>query len=148
MGVIFIDIDFYTNLYLNINKVENRKLKVDTIIKRNNSLVVKQNILNLKNNQELLIILQNIKTKEQFKCNYLIEDNNIVLLVDSLLNLFTDYEWALQILCKNDDIHYLYTPILNESIIVDDQNCSDKPYKLFLRVLENKELRISAVCKK
>lgn len=128
--------------------MENRKLKLDKLILKNNTLIFEQNAIELEKESELLIVIQNVKTKEEFICEYLITTNNIVVLLDSLFNLFTNYEGSIQILRKNNDKYYLYTPILNCKPTIDSQKDVNSQYRWFVRVLENGEIRLSSIMKK
>ena len=128
--------------------MENRKLKLDKLILKNNTLIFEQNAIELEKESELLIVIQNVKTKEEFICEYLITTNNIVVLLDSLFNLFTNYEGSIQILRKNNDKYYLYTPILNCKPTIDSQKDVNSQYRWFVRVLENGEIRLSSIIKK
>lgn len=128
--------------------MENRKLKLDKLILKNNTLIFEQNAIKLEKESELLVVIQNVKTKEEFICEYLITTNNIVVLLDSLFNLFTNYEGSIQILRKNNDKYYLYTPILNCKPTIDSQKDVNSQYRWFVRVLENGEIRLSSIMKK
>lgn len=103
--------------------------------------------MDFKDEEELLVIIRNVKTKEEFICEYLINDNNLIILLDNLLNLFTNYEGSIQILSKNKDKYYLYTPILKENIIMNMQKDTNDKYKWFIRILENGEIRLSSIIK-
>ncbi|MBC5628755.1 hypothetical protein H8S20_07620, partial [Clostridium sp. NSJ-6] len=121
---------------------------LDKLILKNNTLIFEQNAIELEKESELLIVIQNVKTKEEFICEYLITTNNIVVLLDSLFNLFTNYEGSIQILRKNNDKYYLYTPILNCKPTIDSQKDVNSQYRWFVRVLENGEIRLSSIMKK
>ncbi|MDU2670548.1 MAG: hypothetical protein E7C49_00925 [Clostridium sp.] len=123
-------------------------MKLDKLILKNNTLIFEQNAIELEKESELLIVIQNVKTKEEFICEYLITTNNIVVLLDSLFNLFTNYEGSIQILRKNNDKYYLYTPILNCKPTIDSQKDVNSQYRWFVRVLENGEIRLSSIMKK
>ena len=61
---------------------------------------------------------------------------------------FTDYEGSISIVAKCDNTFFSITPILlkeNLTIINDFQKTN---YKLFIRTLENGELRLSSIIKK
>lgn len=123
-------------------------MKLDKLILKNNTLIFEQNAIELEKESELLVVIQNVKTKEEFICEYLITTNNIVVLLDSLFNLFTNYEGSIQILKKNNDKYYLYTPILNCKPTIDSQKDVNSQYRWFVRVLENGEIRLSSIMKK
>ncbi len=123
-------------------------MKLDKLILKNNTLIFEQNAIKLEKESELLVVIQNVKTKEEFICEYLITTNNIVVLLDSLFNLFTNYEGSIQILRKNNDKYYLYTPILNCKPTIDSQKDVNSQYRWFVRVLENGEIRLSSIMKK
>lgn len=123
-------------------------MKLDKFIFKNNTLILEQNSIELKNENELLVIIQNVKTKEEFICEYLITDNNIVILLDSLLHLFTNYEGSIQLISKNNDNYCFYTPILKYNSIIDSRKDVNDKYKWFVRILENGELRLSSIIKK
>lgn len=123
-------------------------MKLDKLILKNNTLIFEQNAIELEKESELLVVIQNVKTKEEFICEYLITTNNIVVLLDSLFNLFTNYEGSIQILRKNNDKYYLYTPILNCKPTIDSQKDVNSQYRWFVRVLENGEIRLSSIMKK
>lgn len=123
-------------------------MKLDKIILKNNTLIFEQNAIELEKESELLVVIQNVKTKEEFICEYLITTNNIVVLLDSLLHLFTNYEGSIQILRKNNDKYYLYTPILKCKHTIDSQKDVNSQYTWFVRVLENGEIRLSSIMKK
>ena len=128
--------------------MENRKLKLDNLILKNNTLIFEQNAIELEKESELLVIIQSVKTKEEFICEYLITTNKIVVLLDSLLHLFTNYEGSIQILRKNNDKYYLYTPILKSKPTIESQKDVNSQYTWFVRVLENGEIRLSSIMKK
>ena len=146
--MIIININNYTDFYSNNNILETRKLRIDKLIQRDNSLIFEQNTIKFRCEEELLVIIRNVKTKEEFICEYLITTNNIVVLLDSLFNLFTNYEGSIQILRKNNDKYYLYTPILNCKPTIDSQKDVNSQYRWFVRVLENGEIRLSSIMKK
>ena len=123
-------------------------MKLDKLILKNNTLIFEQNAIELEKESELLVVIQNVKTKEEFICEYLITTNNIVVLLDSLFNLFTNYEGSIQILRKNNNKYYLYTPILNCKPTIDSQKDVNSQYRWFVRVLENGEIRLSSIMKK
>lgn len=141
-------INNYTNFYTSNNILENRKLKLDKFVLKNNTLILEQNATELEKENELIVVIQNVKTKEEFICEYLINTNNIVILLDSLLHLFTNYEGSIQILNKINNEYYLYTPILKYKPTIDSQKAVNNQYTWFVRVLENGEIRLSSIMKK
>ena len=146
--MIIININNYTDFYSNNNILETRKLRIDKLIQRDNSLIFEQNTIKFRCEEELLVIIRNVKTKEEFICDYLIKANNLVIILDSLLHLFSNYEGAIQILNKSDEKYYLYNPIMKNNNIIKEKIANNKPYKWFIRVLENGEIRLSSIINK
>ncbi|CUN59860.1 hypothetical protein H8S10_15385 [Clostridium sp. NSJ-49] len=146
--MIIININNYTDFYSNNNILETRKLRIDKLIQRDNSLIFEQNTIKFRCEEELLVIIRNVKTKEEFICDYLIKANNLVIILDSLLHLFSNYEGAIQILNKSDEKYYLYNPIMKNNNIINEKIANNKQYKWFIRVLENGEIRLSSIINK
>lgn len=142
------NINNHLNFQLNNIDIENRKLKLDSFILKNNSLIFEQNIMDLNKEEILLIIIQNVKTKEEFICKYLINKNSIIVLLDSLVHLFTNYEGEIRILSKNIDKYCSYTPILKDNTTIGTQKDMINQYTWFTRVLENGQIRLSSIIKK
>lgn len=123
-------------------------MKIEKVTQKNTSLILQQKVIDFKSLDKLVIIIRNIKTKEEFICEHLINDNNLIIHLNSLLYLLTNYEGSIQILIQNKNKSYLYTPIVKDDMITDIKIDINKKYNLFTRVLENGEIRISSIIKK
>lgn len=131
----------------NICNIENKKMKVDKIIQNQNSVVIDQKDLNIKNDDELYVIIKNIKTRDEYLCEHLISKNKIIIILEPLIHLFTNYEGSIYILYKNNGDFYAYTPFLKNHYAIDQHQDSKKLYRWFTRVLENDEIRFSCIIK-
>ena len=84
-----------------------------------------------------------------FICPFTINSSNSITIdLSDIYLYFTDYEGSISIVAKCDNTFFSITPILlkeNLTIINDFQKTN---YKLFIRTLENGELRLSSIIKK
>ena len=61
---------------------------------------------------------------------------------------FTDYEGSISIVAKCDNTFFSITPILSKENLTIINDFQKTNYKLFIRTLENGELRLSSIIKK
>ena len=136
------------NLEIDLLDFEEKRIKVDEIEQGPNTISIKQRDLHFDKEDMVFIFLKNIKTREKYLCNHSINENKLVISLDSLAHCFTDNEGAISIIIKRDFKYYIYTPILNKNSNIKFTDKSNAVYEWYLRKLDNGEFRISTIIKK
>lgn len=123
-----------------------KKIKLRKIVKDSTSILLYYTNLNLKDFNKLNVLLKNIKTREEYQCNFKMTDEYIDIHLDEMSDFFTDYEASLVIALEDNEAIYYYSPaVLNSSEIIDlsKPTYTVNNYKWFIRILHNGELRLS-----
>ncbi|WP_302631118.1 hypothetical protein [uncultured Clostridium sp.] len=91
------------------------------------------------------VILQNIKTRQEYECRFYVTDEYIEICLDTLTDYFTDYEATVFITLQKDTILYYYIPVVTSCELseVKKQTYSNSNYQWFIRTSPNGELRLS-----
>lgn len=136
------------NLEIDLLDFEEKKIKVEEIEQGPNKISIKQRDLQFDKEDMVFIFIKNIKTREKYLCKHSINENKLVISLDSLAHCFTDNEGAIFIILKRGFKYYIYTPILNKSSNIKFTDKSNAIYEWYLRKLDNGEFRISTIIKK
>ena len=119
-----------------------RKLSLKNFINKNNKVTLIFSKKDYNDYDFIEVIIKNTKNKEEFTCPFTINSSNSITIdLSDIYLYFTDYEGSISIVAKCDNTFFSITPILlkeNLTIINDFQKTN---YKLFIRTLENGELR-------
>ena len=104
--------------------------------------------MNLNSYKTVSVFFKNIKTREIFKCISKIEDNNLIIDLESLNYLCTNYEFSIIIILDDYNCSTAIYPKLrqnenNENSIIFSSDKSNIQW--FLRVLDNGKLRLSTI---
>lgn len=123
----------------------NKRLKVKKIVKISNSIFLYYSKLELKDFSKMSVILQNIKTRQEYECKFAATDEYIEICLDTLTDYFTDYEATVFITLQKDTILYYYIPVITSCELseVKKQTYSNSNYQWFIRTSPNGELRLS-----
>ena len=123
----------------------NKRLKVKKVIKNSNSIFLYYSKLKLKEFSKINVILQNIKTREEYECKFNATDEYIEIHLDSLADYFTDNEATIFITLQKDKILYYYIPVVNSCNLSDKkkQTYNNSNYQWFIRTSPTGELRVS-----
>lgn len=123
----------------------NKRLKVKKVIKNSNSIFLYYSKLELKEFSKINVTLQNIKTREEYECEFDATDEYIEIHLDALTDYFTDYEATVFITLQKDTILYYYIPVMTSCELseVKKQTYSNSNYQWFIRTSPNGELRLS-----
>lgn len=79
---------------------------------------------------------------------YYKSSNSITIDLSDIYLYFTDYEGSISIVAKCDNTFFSITPILSKENLTIINDFQKTNYKLFIRTLENGELRLSSIIKK
>ena len=123
----------------------NKRLKVKKFVKISNSIFLYYSKLELKDFSKMSVILQNIKTRQEYECRFGVTDEYIEICLDTLTDYFTDYEATVFITLQKDTILYYYIPVVTSCELseVKKQTYSNSNYQWFIRTSPNGELRLS-----
>lgn len=123
----------------------NKRLKVKKVIKNSNSIFLYYSKLKLKEFSKINVILQNIKTREEYECKFNATDEYIEIHLDTLADYFTDNEATIFITLQKDKILYYYIPVVNSCNLSDKkkQTYNNSNYQWFIRTSPTGELRVS-----
>ncbi|MCQ2969470.1 MAG: hypothetical protein MJ191_05030 [Clostridium sp.] len=123
----------------------NKKLKLKKVTQNLNSIFLYYSKLELKEFSKINVVLQNIKTREEYKCKFDSTNEYIEIHLDTLTDYFTDYEATIFITLQKDKMLYYYIPIVASCELSDikKQTYSNSNYRWFIRTSPNKELRLS-----
>lgn len=121
-----------------------KKIFLEKCIKNNNKLIFYFSNIDFNIST---IIIKNIKNREEFICPFTKEYPNIITIdLNPLCPYFTDYEGSIFIDTNDGKI---LTPLLPYKNILNIENTLDKlQFKLFLRILDNGEFRVSSIVNK
>ncbi|WP_302640464.1 hypothetical protein [uncultured Clostridium sp.] len=89
--------------------------------------------------------MQNIKTREEYECEFDATDEYIEIHLDALTDYFTDNEATIFITLQKDKILYYYIPVVNSCELLDikKQTYNTSNYQWFIRTSPTGELRLS-----
>lgn len=123
----------------------NKRLKVKKVIKNSNSIFLYYSKLELKEFSKMSVILQNIKTRQEYECRFDVTDEYIEICLDTLTDYFTDNEATIFITLQKDKILYYYIPVVNSCELLDikKQTYNTSNYQWFIRTSPTGELRLS-----
>ena len=123
----------------------NKRLKVKKVIKDSNSIFLYYSKLKLKEFSKINVILQNIKTREEYECKFNATDEYIEIHLDTLADYFTDNEATIFITLQKDKILYYYIPVVNSCNLSDKkkQTYNNSNYQWIIRTSPTGELRLS-----
>lgn len=133
-----------------INFLSTKKLNIKKFVQADKDVTIVPENIDLNFFEEIQVIIKNIKTKEEYFCPFTKDNNSIMIDLNEISHLFTDYEGAIYIILKKDNIVYTLKPIIkNSTIIKNSLNYEDKRYySWFVRILENGEILFSSVIRK
>ena len=123
----------------------NKRLKVKKFVKISNSIFLYYSKLELKDFSKMSVILQNIKTRQEYECRFDVTDEYIEICLDTLTDYFTDYEATVFITLQKDTILYYYIPVVTSCELseVKKQTYSNSNYQWSIRTSPNGDLRLS-----
>lgn len=123
----------------------NKRLKVKKIAKNSNSIFLYYSKSDLPGFSKMDVVLQNIKTREEYNCKFDVTDEYIEIHLDTLTDFFTDYEATIFITLQRDKILYYYIPVVTSCELSDikKKTYSNSNYQWFIRTSPNGELRLS-----
>lgn len=124
-----------------------KKLNINTFINSSDKVTFIPDNINLSSFEKIQIIIKNIKTREEYFCPFIFDDNSITIDLSKISHLFTDYEGSIYIILVKENITYSLNPIIKKSTILksDLNNKSNRLYQWFIRILENGEILFSSV---
>lgn len=136
---------FTMNNYIKSSYI--KKVFLENCIKNNNKLLLYFSPIDYNNFNISTIIIKNIKNREEFICPFTKEYPNIISIdLNPLCSYFTDYEGSIFIDTNDDKLLIPLSPYKN---VLNIESTLDKSqFKLFLRVLDNGEFRISSIVNK
>lgn len=135
------------DIKINSNSLCLKKLNINTFINSLDKVTFIPDNINLSSFEEIQIIIKNIKTREEYFCPFIFDNNSITIDLSKLSHLFTDYEGSIYIILSKENITYSLNPIIKKSTILksDLNNKSSRLYQWFIRILENGEILFSSV---
>lgn len=133
-----------------ISFLSTRKLNIKKFVQADKEVTIIPENIDLNFFEEIQVIIKNIKTKEEYFCPFTKDNNSILIDLSGISHLFTDYEGAIYIILKKDNIVYNLKPIIkNSTIIKNNLNGENKKsYSWFVRILENGEILFSSIMKR
>ena len=139
---------FTVNNYIKSSYI--KRISLEKCIKNNNKLILYFLPKDYENLNFSMIIIKNIKNREEFTCPFTKElPNTITLDLSSLCSYFTDYEGSIFINTENRINNTILIPILPEKNIINFENTLNSTnFKWVIRILDNGELRLSGVVNK
>lgn len=127
-----------------------RDSKVSALGLTNYRIKLQLNNIYFKDIDEVDVVLKNVKTRDIFVGESSINNNTLHINLKSLSFMCTDNEFMLLLIIKRDDIYSVINPVIKGKY----HDISDKFINLdlegvewYLRILENGELRLSAIIK-
>ena len=133
-----------------VNSTYIKRVFLEKCIKNNNKLILyffddNYNLLN-----SSIVVIKNIKNRDEFICPFSKDlPNTLTIDLSSLCSYFTDYEGAITIKVKENSSEIILVPILLEkNILTLEDSIANLPFKWFIRVLDNGELRLSSIVNK
>lgn len=139
---------FTMNNYIKSSYI--KKILLEKCIKNNNKLTLYLSPKDYESLRFSMVIIKNIKNREEFTCPFTKEPpNKITVDLSSLSAYFTDYEGSIFINTENKINDTILIPILPEKNIINFENTlNSTSFKWFIRILDNGELRLSSVVNK
>lgn len=133
-----------------VSFLSKRKLNIKKFVQADKNVTIIPENIDLNFFEEIQVIIKNIKTKEEYSCPFTKDDNSIIIDLSEISHLFTDYEGAIYIILKKDNIIYNLKPIIKNSTIIKNTLNNDNKhyYSWFVRILENGEILFSSIIKK
>ncbi len=140
-----IKIEDYEKHYFYFNSIE-KFLSFYSL--SDNYLTLKFEDIDLSDYKCISIFLKNIKTRELLKCVSKIQDNSLIINLQNLNNLCTNYEYSIIVTLENYNYSTTIYPRLKtidnkENYIISSSVNSNIQW--FLRILENGKLRLSTI---
>lgn len=106
--------------------------------------------INLKEVEEIEVVLKNVKTRDIFFGESSIKESIITVNLKSLNSLCSDNEFLLLLIIKIDGLYSFINPITKNTpntLSTDFESLDSAGVKWYLRSLENGELRLSTIIK-
>ena len=126
-----------------------RKLSLKNFINKNKKVTLIFSKKDYNDYDFIEVIIKNTKNKEEFTCPFTINSSNSITIdLSDIYLYFTDYEGSISIVAKCDNTFFSITPILSKENLTIINDFQKTNYKLFIRTLENGELRLSSIIKK
>jgi hypothetical protein len=134
----------------NVSFLSKRKLNIKKFVQADKNVTIIPENIDLNFFEEIQVIIKNIKTKEEYLCPFTKNNNSIIIDLSGISHLFTDYEGAIYIILKKDNIIYNLKPIIKNSTIIKNNlnNDNKRYYSWFVRILDNGEILFSSIIKK
>lgn len=134
----------------NINFLPAKKLKIKKFVRASKEVTIVPENIDLNVFEEIQVIIKNIKTREEYFCPFIKDNNSIIIDLSKISDLFTDNEGSIYIILKKENVVYNLNPIIKSSTIIKN-NLDDEAQKhnhWFMRVLDNGEILFSSIIKK
>ena len=130
-----------------INSSYIKKISLEKCIKNDNKIILYFSPKDYSSLTSSIIILKNIKNRDEFICPFSKDfPNTLTLDLSTLHSYFTDYEGSISIKIQENTIETILTPILFQKNIVNfEDTTNNSSFKWFIRVLDNGELRLSSI---
>lgn len=126
-----------------------KKLTLEKCFNCNNKLTLYFYTKDYNSYTFLDIVIRNTKNRDEFICPFTINSpNSITIDLNNICQCLTDYEGSLSIVAKSSHTLFSITPILSKEKLIIDGFSHKSPYKLYIRTLENGELRLSSIINK
>jgi len=127
-----------------------RNFKVSALGLTKYKIKLQLNNIYFKDVDEVYVVLKNVKTRDIFIGESSINNNTLHINLKALSFMCTDNEFMLLLIVKRDDIYSVINPVIKDKYndISDDfVNLDLEDVEWYLRILENGELRLSAIVK-
>lgn len=133
-----------------VNSTYIKRVFLKKCIKNNNKLILYFFDDNYSSLNSSIVVIKNIKNRDEFICPFSKDlPNALTIDLSSLCSYFTDYEGAITIKVKENSSEIILVPILLEkNILTLEDSIANLPFKWFIRVLDNGELRLSSIVNK
>lgn len=126
-----------------------KKLTLEKCLNCNNKLTLYFSKKDYSCYKFLNIIIRNTKNRDEFICPFTINStNSLTIDLSNICQCLTDYEGSLYIMAKSSHTLFSIIPILSKEKLVIDGDSHKSLYKLYIRTLENGELRLSSIINK
>ena len=132
-----------------VHKKQFKDFLIENFINKNNKVTLIFSKKDYNDYDFIEVIIKNTKNKEEFTCPFTINSSNSITIdLSDIYLYFTDYEGSISIVAKCDNTFFSITPILSKENLTIINDFQKTNYKLFIRTLENGELRLSSIIKK
>lgn len=133
-----------------VNSTYIKRVFLEKCIKNNNKLILYFFDDNYNSLNSSIVVIKNIKNRDEFICPFSKDlPNTLTIDLSSLCSYFTDYEGSITIKVRENSSEIILVPILLEkNILTLEDSISNLPFKWFIRVLDNGELRLSSIVNK